>query len=117
METEPYCTLSDNALVGLIVGEDGTTATGCRGVEGDVGKPEPTTEPKRNKVRVATPALHLAMEAGGTVERGDHFPWHCPSCGEWETTHRVEPTWWESVFKNWEYGAMACPRCSHRYPL
>ena len=51
-------------------------------------------------------------------QRGDHFPWHCPSCGEWETTYRTEATWWESFWKGWgDYGAFECPRCSHRYPL
>lgn len=70
----------------------------------------------RSKAQEAAPALHHAMEAGGLVKRGDHSPWHCPSCGEWETTHRVEPTWWESSYKGWEK-VMECPRCSHRYPL
>ena len=51
-------------------------------------------------------------------QRGDYFPWHCPNCGEWETTQRVRTTWWENRWKNWgDYGAFECPRCSHRYPL
>ncbi len=51
-------------------------------------------------------------------QRGDHFPWHCPNCGEWETTQRVHTTWWENFWKGWgDFGAFECPRCSHRYPL
>lgn len=52
------------------------------------------------------------------LQRGNHFLWHCPSCGEWETTYRTEATWWERFWKGWgSFGAMECPRCNHRYEI
>lgn len=87
---------------------NGTTATGCRGPEGEAGT--------RNMTPWEKEATEKFLDSLFPLERSDHSPWHCPSCGEWETTHRVEPTWWESSYKGWEK-VMECPRCSHRYPL
>jgi hypothetical protein len=110
--TAVACMRAHHAAADMAVVMMGGESTPLADLESVMGK----LEPQRNKAREAAPALHLAMEAGGLVKRGDHFPWHCPSCGEWETTHRVEPTWWESFYKGWEK-VMECPRCSHRYPL